>query len=263
MKRSTWMVAIGLVLFLLGATNTLLGSRSSADFGDGLDESQVEVSQPGVNSAAVAEAAMPTPRGTDSGTNQPENSFNIPAEISPTAQPADPNQNSEALIPVTGAVYIPDRIRIPAIQLDAPIVEAQSRLVKVDGQFFQQWLAPDEQAVGWHTSSATLGLPGNTVLNGHHNVWGEVFGRLIDLNEGDYIIVSSGQTNFVYLITNKMILPEKNVSLEIREKNAQWLQPSTDERLTLVTCWPKTNNTHRLIIVAKPVTQGEDLTQVN
>jgi LPXTG-site transpeptidase (sortase) family protein len=28
--------------------------------------------------------------------------------------------------------------------------------------------------------------------------------------------------------------------------------PSTDERLTLITCWPYETNTHRLIIVALP-----------
>ena len=29
--------------------------------------------------------------------------------------------------------------------------------------------------------------------------------------------------------------------------------PTTDERITLITCWPYTSNTHRLIIVAKPI----------
>ena len=36
-------------------------------------------------------------------------------------------------------------------------------------------------------------------------------------------------------------------------ENAAWIMPSEDERLTLVTCWPYTSNTHRLIIVARPV----------
>jgi len=38
----------------------------------------------------------------------------------------------------------------------------------------------------------------------------------------------------------------------VRRQNARWIAPTTDERLTLVTCWPYTGNSHRLIIVAKP-----------
>ncbi len=50
-----------------------------------------------------------------------------------------------------------------------------------------------------------------------------------------------------------MILPERDQPLSVRLANAQWIEPSTDERLTLITCWPKDNNTHRLIIVAVPI----------
>lgn len=157
------------------------------------------------------------------------------------------------------AVYIPDRIRIPAIELDAPIIPAKSQEVKLEGQLFEQWLAPDERAVGWHPTSATLGVKGNTVLNGHHNVYGEVFKRLVDLQPGDEIIISSGSMDFTYIVANKMILPEKYQKLAVRMANAEWLMPSQDERLTLVTCWPFTSNTHRLIIVAEPVSHRENI----
>jgi sortase A len=49
-----------------------------------------------------------------------------------------------------------------------------------------------------------------------------------------------------------MILKELGEPIEVRYQNARWILPSLDERLTLVTCWPKTGNTHRLIIVAFP-----------
>jgi sortase A len=42
------------------------------------------------------------------------------------------------------------------------------------------------------------------------------------------------------------------VSEEKRLENARWIGPFPDERLTLVTCWPYTNNTHRVIVIAKP-----------
>lgn len=41
-------------------------------------------------------------------------------------------------------------------------------------------------------------------------------------------------------------------AVDVRMDNARWILPSTDERLTLVTCWPAKSNTHRLIIVASP-----------
>ena len=54
-----------------------------------------------------------------------------------------------------------------------------------------------------------------------------------------------------------MILPEKFEQLDVRMKNAQWILPSVDERLTLISCWPYESNTHRLIVVARPLGQEE------
>jgi LPXTG-site transpeptidase (sortase) family protein len=150
-------------------------------------------------------------------------------------------------------LYIPERIVIRSIELDAPVVGAKSTPVNLDGQTFQQWQAPDTFAAGWFQASATLGVPGNTVLDGHHNVYGEVFRRLVDLNEGDLIDVYSADKIFIYQVTNKMILKERDQPLSVRIQNAQWIEPSNDERLTLITCWPYTSNTHRLIIVAAPL----------
>lgn len=50
-----------------------------------------------------------------------------------------------------------------------------------------------------------------------------------------------------------MIFPERDVPFETRLENARWILPSEDERITLITCWPYFSNTHRLIIVARPV----------
>lgn len=148
---------------------------------------------------------------------------------------------------------IPLHLVIPVIGLDAPIMSVQPELVNVGGVELLQWISPNEYAAGWHETSAKLGEVGNTVINGHHNTSGEVFKRLVELIEGDLIKVYSDQHLFTYQITNKMILPEKYETLEVRIKNAQWILPSQDERLTLITCWPYESNTHRLIIVAKPI----------
>ena len=151
------------------------------------------------------------------------------------------------------APAVPDRIVIPGIKLDAPVVTAPIRKLTLQQQVFEQWLAPYAFAAGWHTGSAWLGRPGNTVLNGHHNVFGKVFGKLVDLQSGDEIIVYSGNQAFHYVVAQSMILKERDATLSEREANAQWILPSDDERLTLVTCWPPESNTHRLIVVASPI----------
>lgn len=156
---------------------------------------------------------------------------------------------------------IPDRIIIPGIKLDAKVVPANLKQIEVQSKLFQQWEAPNSFAVGHLTSSASLGVAGNTVLIGHHNVYGEVFRYLVNLKVGDLIMVYSGNNEFAYVITLKMILRERDQPLEVRLKNAQWIAPSQDVRLTLITCWPYTNNTHRLILVATPI-DPRDITKL-
>jgi len=167
--------------------------------------------------------------------------------------PVDGQQSTAATrIPA----WIPDRIVIPAIKLNAPIKPATLNEIEFQGKTFNQWVAPSSFAAGQITPTAPLGAVGNTVLIGHHNVYGEVFGRLVDLNVGDQITVYSGDQKFLYGITQKLILREQGEPLEVRLKNAQWIGPTQDERLTLVTCWPQDSNTHRLIIVAMRLSNG-------
>jgi sortase A len=151
--------------------------------------------------------------------------------------------------PVSLAGSIPARLVIPAIKLDAPIETVGWYLA--DG--ISQWDVPDHFAVGWLMTSATLGKRGNTVFTGHHNIEGEVFRDLVKLKLGDRITVYSNDQSFEYEITMRKILLERGQSEDVRRANARWIQPTTDERITLITCWPYTSNTHRLIIVAKPL----------
>lgn len=162
--------------------------------------------------------------------------------------------NNQDEISATGEFpqYIPDRLIIPAIYLDAPVEPIYAKIINVDGEDYIQYVAPDEFAAGWHVNSAKLGQIGNTVLSGHHNAFGKVFENLERLEIGNQIRLMSGEKIFEYIITNKMILPEKDEPLEVRLDNARWIMPSNDERITLVTCWPQKSNTHRLIIVAVP-----------
>lgn len=147
----------------------------------------------------------------------------------------------------------PVRIVIPSINLIARIIPAPVYFETISGKEYLRWSVPNEFAVGWHTTSSMLGEIGNIVLNGHHNAYGEVFVSLVDVKEGDIIWVDSAHNRYIYQVANKMILPEKYEQLDVRMNNAQWLLPTVDERLTLITCWPYETNTHRLIIVARPI----------
>jgi len=169
-------------------------------------------------------------------------------------KPSD-DENPVVIQPVSPDV--PDRLIAEKINLDAPIKVAESANVTIGGKDVLQFLVPEEFAVGWHEGTAPLGVPGNTVLSGHHNAYGKVFEHLIDLKVGDFLKITSGNKEFDYVIANKMILPEKDQPIEVRLDNGRWILPSKDERITLVTCWPEDTNSHRLVLVAVPVAQTE------
>jgi len=150
-------------------------------------------------------------------------------------------------------ILIPDRIVIPSINVDSRILLADFKEIPFWGKVYKQWTAPNANAAGWHYDSATLGQPGNTVLNGHHNIYGEVFRYLADLEQGSIIYLYSGDKVFSYVVAQVDILPEKYQSVEQRVDNAKWTLPSEDERITLISCWPYESNTHRVIVVAIPI----------
>lgn len=160
-----------------------------------------------------------------------------------------PPQSAAQPIISDPSAKLPTRLVIPALNLNAPI-EAVG-WSQVNG--VSTWDIPNHFAAGWLKTSAPLGRPGNTVLDGHHNMAGEVFRHLADLKAGDLIEVYSDAQIVVYKVTALHILLDRDQPLEVRRQNAAWIQPTLDERLTLVTCWPYTNNTHRLIVVASPI----------
>ena len=183
-----------------------------------------------------------------------------PAAVLHTAAPVSPSPPptaTQTTPAVTAATPVspppaPERIVIPVLGVDAPILPVSWHTLELSGQPFGQWDVPDGYAVGWHNESARLGMPGNIVLNGHHNVEGKVFGGLIRLQPGDVLTLYGGGEVFHYTVVQMMVLQEQGLSLQVRLDNARWIQPGDDERVTLVTCWPRTGNSHRLIVVALP-----------
>ncbi|RMG89025.1 MAG: sortase [Chloroflexi bacterium] len=241
-------VSVGLILVLTVATIWLLAPKTMPAQLHRIVGPYLPVT--GETAVIPTRAAPATPPQAPQTTAQPiilpetvEGEI-TPIDIPTADQPAPPPQGTE-----------PSRILIPAINLDAPVGAVGLQPFISDGVTYYQWQVPDEYKAGWHNTSARLGEPGNTVLNGHHNIYGEVFRDLIDLEPGDTIFLfDAQQKQFTYRVTEKQILEERGQPLSVRLENAKWIAPTEDERVTLVTCWPYTDNSHRLVIVAHPVT---------
>jgi sortase A len=149
----------------------------------------------------------------------------------------------------------PTRLLIPAINLEAPIIAVGRETLEVNGQTATTWAVPRSFAAGWHQTSAPPGQAGNTVLNGHQNIYGSVFKNLGVLEAGDEIIIYVADTAYRYRVAEKHVLEEEGQPLQVRVANARWIMPTDDERLTLVTCAPDSERTQRLIVVAWPASE--------
>ena len=278
-SASTWLIVVGLLVSAAAAAGAIADARQSAasadqvDGADGSSQGFVPLLAPPIEPVGQLEAptlppgaaglsgvrpvplasALPTTRAasqaaTSSASRQSNSALSTGTAVA-TASPT--------LLPGSLPIWNPHRIVSPAIKLDARVVPAKIQSFKVQGHPVQEWVAPNVFAAGWLTVSVPLGRPGNTVLVGHHNLDGEVFGHLVDLKVGDLILMYSGTTEFAYRVALTLILPERFQPLNARLANARWIEPSSDERLTLITCWPYASNTHRLIVVATPVSLAD------
>ena len=239
----TWLfIAAGVILLLAGALSLLPSISAASEVT--LESTPADF---GEETLPLLPTVTPPPRPsqiTPEPVLLPDNSS------SSSAMPSGPVRKPT---PVDPEGETPTRIVIPAIKLDAPVETAGWHTVNG----ISQWDVPDHFAAGWLMTSAMLGKAGNTAITGHHNVAGEVFRNLVKLQRGDQLIIYGDDEPYFYEVTARKILPERGLPDEVRLANARWIQPTTDERITLTTCWPYTSNTHRLIIIAKPVALGE------
>jgi len=136
------------------------------------------------------------------------------------------------------------RIASPDVKLDAEVYEVYA----IKGQ----WEVAD-YAAGHHYNSPNPGEGGNIVLSGHNNWRGEVFRYLEKMEVGDLIQVwTLDGKEHRYRVAETMKLKEAGATQAQRIENGRVMLPTDHERLTLITCWPYTTYTHRLIIVALP-----------
>lgn len=192
-------------------------------------------------SSTEAEAAVTatTPAVTPAATGKATTALSAP----PLAvQPHPANEST---------VRLPTRLKIPTIDLDIPVVELGWSQQEYAGKTFSEWDVA-AYAAGWHKNSALPGDGGNVVMSGHNNILGAVFRELDQLKKGDEITVSAGTRTYTYAVDQVIVLPDKSATEEQRIANSKWIGPFDDDRLTLVSCWPRNNNTHRIVVVARP-----------
>jgi sortase A len=147
-----------------------------------------------------------------------------------------------------------ERLIIPAIELDAKVIEVGWQTVEQNGQQAAVWNVA-EYAVGQHMGSANPGQGENIVLAGHVGGYGHVFRDLYYVKPGNRVLLYSGGQEYLYIVTERLIVDEDHAPPEQRAANAQLIGPTGSEMVTMVTCWPPTGKdkfTHRVIIRAAP-----------
>lgn len=174
------------------------------------------------------------------------------ASLSSDAE-TDVQQADQPSYLANGSLLYPVHLAAPAIGLTTEVKPLGWRQVMQGEEEVSIWHMVDK-AAGWHLNSAVPGQVGNAVISGHNNIGGSVFRKLDRLQPGDEITVQTNVgTEVAYTVAEVKIVPEKYASAAQREANAQAISATTDERLTLITCWPANSNTHRVIVVAYPV----------
>ncbi len=144
---------------------------------------------------------------------------------------------------------LPVKLEITSLDVETSVVAVGWRS-SADGV---QWDSP-KNAAGFVINSAAPGTSGNTVLYGHNNIEGEVFKNLSEVVAGDQIkLTASDGSEYLYEVEEVVRFQERGITDSERLEHLSYFDATDDQRLTLLTCWPYTGNSHRVAVVAKPV----------
>ncbi len=120
------------------------------------------------------------------------------------------------------------RIGIPAINVDAPVVQGDD------------WEAL-KTGVGLNAESGLPGKPGNVILSGHNDIYGQVFRELDRLTTGDEILLLTEKNAYTYTVTGTQIVQPSQVEV---------MRQTGDSTLTLISCYPYLVDTQRIVVSA-------------
>lgn len=121
------------------------------------------------------------------------------------------------------------RIQIPALSVDAPVVQ---------GDGWQQL----KKGVGQHIGSVNPGENGNVVLSAHNDIFGEIFRDLDQLELGDEIVLYTNQRSHTYIVTESQVVEPTRVEV---------MAPTTQPTATLISCYPYLVDDQRIVITAR------------
>jgi sortase A len=96
-----------------------------------------------------------------------------------------------------------------------------------------------KKGIAQHLGTANPGEPGNLVLSGHNDIYGEWFRYLDVLEPGDPIYVSTAAREFTYRVTGTRIVEPTEVSV---------MKPTTQATITLISCYPYLVDTQRIVV---------------
>jgi len=208
----------------------------------------------GCQAVVVPTAVQPTPAEAATTLPAPVQHTRAVPPIDGTPAPAvDPSATPlpESLEELARGVYgerLIDWVELPAIQVRAPVRPVGWNAESVET--LPEWDNPEAE-VGWVVSGALPGDSGNIILYGHNNIHSSVFLRLSEMQAGDAVTLTTGEREWHYRVREVVIL-EINGEEDNRSAYQQYLQPGGESRLTLLSCWPPDNNTHRVIVTAGP-----------
>ena len=120
------------------------------------------------------------------------------------------------------------RIQIPALGIDAPIVQ---------GDGWDQL----KKGVAQHIGTPNPGSNGNLILSAHNDVFGEIFRDLDKLKTGDQVIMFTNQRTFTYIVRQSQIVEPTQTEVMSQTKEAV---------VTLISCYPYMVDNQRIVITA-------------
>lgn len=206
------MVLVGVVLNVFSILRTL-----NQEVAASLEQPTI------VPTALITTVVLPsghTPPNAEGGARP--NEAEIPEHLRPIAQ-------SIANVPVpTASPAQAIRIQIPAIKVDAPVVQ---------GDAWEQL----KKGVGQHIGGPNPGENGNLVLSAHNDIFGEIFRELDKLQPGDVFILYTSQRQYNYIVTGTQIVEPTRVEVMDSTPNAT---------VTLISCYPYLIDKQRIVVSA-------------
>ena len=203
--------------------------------------------------AGTASAVVPLP------TQRPRSRrLRIPAIEN---EPQDRLSNVVPAKAAAGEASTITRIVIPSIKVDKKVVEVGWTVQQdADGQAVAVWDV-DKYRVGHHKGTSNPGGGGNIVLAGHSGGRAYPFNDLYYLKPGDQVQLYSAGKIYEYAVAEHILLDEVGQPLAKRRENARYIEPTDEEVVTMVACWPLTGPDkfkQRIVIRAKPISSASD-----